>query len=687
MKLKKLLSAVLAAAIAVSAVSVTTLSAAADTTLSGSCGDDAAWFINSDDVLVISGTGKIDSNGWNAYAEGIKGIVIEEGITSTANSLFTSCKNVEEIVFPSSLETLGHCLSSQMTYLTDVWVFSTTLENKFSGNAGLYPQPGSITKWHVYKDSTTEASFRAGLKCTDADFEYITENDSFPEITNREPLVLAAETETSGPAGLNSSWSWDAATKTLTFSGSGAITLKSGFQKFASSVETVDMGNSEIFSICDAAFGTVDPYGTAAALCPNLKHIILPSTLKVIGDYAFNKAPIVEEDLYLPEGLTKIGYMAFNLSKITGNLKLPSTIQYVGQQAFASTQISSVEIPEGVSFGGTVFTSCNNLKEVTVPKGCTYSKNGEGNASRSNKLFMACKGLEKVIIEDGAAIAEGMFTQCTALSDVYIMTKTDLISISGPLKDTANSMFEGTPTFHVYEGSTAETALKAAGYLTDDNVVYLADTTALEKVIADGEAIDTAKYTDESVKVLTDAITAAEAVKENIDAAQADVDAAAQAIKDAIASLELKIITGNVSGEIKVSDANAETEMTVKAVAVDGTETTVTASSMGTYTIENLEAGSYTLTISGGKYAERSYEITVAEGENALDAELNPLGDINGDGQITTADVGMANSHAKGVNALEGYKFVCADVKTDGSITTADVGMINSHAKGVSTLW
>lgn len=63
------------------------------------------------------------------------------------------------------------------------------------------------------------------------------------------------------------------------------------------------------------------------------------------------------------------------------------------------------------------------------------------------------------------------------------------------------------------------------------------------------------------------------------------------------------------------------------------------------------------------------------------------IGDINGDGQITTADVGLANSHAKGVKLLSGEKFNLADVNGDEKVSTADVGMINSHAKGVKKLW
>lgn len=63
------------------------------------------------------------------------------------------------------------------------------------------------------------------------------------------------------------------------------------------------------------------------------------------------------------------------------------------------------------------------------------------------------------------------------------------------------------------------------------------------------------------------------------------------------------------------------------------------------------------------------------------------LGDVNNDGKITTADVGLANAQAKGTSTLTDDQFYRADVNGDGRITTADVGMINSHAKGTKPLW
>lgn len=62
------------------------------------------------------------------------------------------------------------------------------------------------------------------------------------------------------------------------------------------------------------------------------------------------------------------------------------------------------------------------------------------------------------------------------------------------------------------------------------------------------------------------------------------------------------------------------------------------------------------------------------------------LGDVNKDGKISTADVGLANSHAKAIKILAGEDFKAADVNNDGKITTADVGRINSHVKGVRLL-
>ena len=700
MKIKKLLSTVLATAIALTSVSVTSLSAAADTTISGSCGDDATWLITNDGKLVISGSGSVTGTGWYSYRYDIEEVVIQEGITSARYDVLgtNSIPYVRKIILPTTFTNLKG-MSSSFIFLKDIYVYSEELSKEdINYNWGTFPKASSGVKWHVYEGSGAESALRnCNAKYTDADIEYI-EGDK-PADQQYTAASISEQTETGGQSGVSSEWSWNEAEKTLVFSGTGSISINSGYSKYKTSVEKVVIGDGikYIFPGAFSGFSALNSVSFSdsvtiiednAFINTKLTEFIAPANLVEIGDKAFYQVPISK--IELNDKLERIGTSAFDQTLIE-SLEFKSGNVFVGQQAFSKTKIKDLVLCEGMRFGGTVFYGCNDLKEVTVPKGCTYDKNGEGNMMRANKLFSDCTGLEKVIVEDGAALAESMFINCSALKDVYLLSKTSSISILGPKNNSYNAMFEGTndPIFHVYRESTAENALKAAGYVAADNanIIYLADTTALDSAIASAEAIDTTSYTEETVKILTDAIEAAKSILENIDAAQEDVDAAAKAIEDAIAGLAPNVIKGNLNGTILVSDKDTETEMTVTAKAADGTETTVTATSMGTYVFEGLVEGDYTLTVSGGKYVKRTYEIIVAEGENTQDVELNPCGDVNGDGKITTADVGMANSHAKGVNLLEGYKFDCANVKVDEAISTADVGMINSHAKSIKALW
>ena len=113
---------------------------------------------------------------------------------------------------------------------------------------------------------------------------------------------------------------------------------------------------------------------------------------------------------------------------------------------------------------------------------------------------------------------------------------------------------------------------------------------------------------------------------------------------------------------------------------------TTTAGNAGSYTVSNVVNGSYTLRVSKKNHVTRDYPITVS-GNTTQDVKICPLGDVTGEGQVTTVDFGRANSHARGKSTLSGYEFDCADVNHDGSVTTVDAGRINSHARGKSKLW
>ena len=68
--------------------------------------------------------------------------------------------------------------------------------------------------------------------------------------------------------------------------------------------------------------------------------------------------------------------------------------------------------------------------------------------------------------------------------------------------------------------------------------------------------------------------------------------------------------------------------------------------------------------------------------------KVHVIGDINGDGKVTTLDYMKVNADLTGTVTLTEYELKCADViGTDGKVTTADAMRINAHVKGTKHLW
>ena len=203
----------------------------------------------------------------------------------------------------------------------------------------------------------------------------------------------------------------------------------------------------------------------------------------------------------------------------------------------------------------------------------------------------------------------------------------------------------------------------------------------LDAAIAKAGAVDAAAYTAESYAELTKAVDAAKALTDK--ATVAEITAAKDAIESAIKALvpiEVPVL-GAIEGTIKTPGTDAEVTVTV--ATADGETVAEATAANGEYSISDLEDGEYIVTFAADGYAARSYTAAVAGGSVTLEAEIHLYGDVNGDGEITTADVGMANSHAQEVSALEGYDFDVAEVTGDGEVTTADVGVINATAQKI----
>ena len=127
----------------------------------------------------------------------------------------------------------------------------------------------------------------------------------------------------------------------------------------------------------------------------------------------------------------------------------------------------------------------------------------------------------------------------------------------------------------------------------------------------------------------------------------------------------------------------------VVSVKLTGKDNNFTAdvTAIDAYSIGSVPAGEYVLSVSKLNHVTRDYEITVS-GDTEQDVKICPLGDISGDGKVTTKDYAMANAHAQKVTFQTGYALKCGDVlKGDGKITTADAARINAAAQKINPLW
>lgn len=127
--------------------------------------------------------------------------------------------------------------------------------------------------------------------------------------------------------------------------------------------------------------------------CSGLTSVVIPNTVKAIGESAF----------YMCSGLTSVT-MPSTLSTITpesgasvysfvpnaiasftfsgcfqlsGNIVIPEGVTTIADHAFTSTNISSITWPTALTtIGGLAFSSCNNLGTVTIPSSVTTIEGG-----------------------------------------------------------------------------------------------------------------------------------------------------------------------------------------------------------------------------------------------------------------------------------------------------------------------
>ena len=73
--------------------------------------------------------------------------------------------------------------------------------------------------------------------------------------------------------------------------------------------------------------------------------------------------------------LTSIGYWCFNGCTSLEQFEIPSTVKFIGENAFSNTPFEYLTIPDGVNFiGDAAFSGCANLRLIKIPNSVEYMK-------------------------------------------------------------------------------------------------------------------------------------------------------------------------------------------------------------------------------------------------------------------------------------------------------------------------
>ena len=197
------------------------------------------------------------------------------------------------------------------------------------------------------------------------------------------------------------------------------------------SLESVSMPES-VMAICMDAFYN----------CENLKDITFPKKLRAIGDRTFMNCSSIEKAEFSDE-LVLITREAFNSCKKLAKVDFGNNLMDIYASAFENTALTEVVIPDSIhSLCAGVFSDCEKLKKVVIPKTIGDTENGfgwglfegcisletvsipENLTGLPSSVFCYCRSLKSITIPASIeSMGSDVFSGCTSLKDIYFESK------------------------------------------------------------------------------------------------------------------------------------------------------------------------------------------------------------------------------------------------------------------------
>ena len=428
----------------------------------GKCGDNLTWTIDNNEVLTISGTGRIpdyndpSSGGnntapWYGYAYQIKKVVLGSGVQNIGNNAFAGCYGMTDITIPDGVTSIGDSAFDWCSALTEISIPGTVSsigDSAFYGCSALteISIPGTVS-------SIGDSVFSGCSALTE-----ISIPDTVSSIGDSAFSRCSALTEISIPSTVSGIGSY-------AFSGcalreveipQGITSIQTRTFQYCTQLTKITIPDS-VTSVEICAFDN----------CPVLKTVYYGGTEAQwegmhVDNYAGNNSALLDATLYFEMQYQRIaagscgGNLRWSLMedgvlKITGSGAMPdyssdsdapwyrygskikeirvgANVTKIGENAFRSTGVQKVvfcaketgSTDAPLVLGNYCFAYCDALKEIQF---------GNRVIVPGNTVFVSCSGLTGVTVPgtvkldksfNGEGCGYGMFSQCPNLTKATV---------------------------------------------------------------------------------------------------------------------------------------------------------------------------------------------------------------------------------------------------------------------------
>ena len=386
-----------------------------------------------------------------SYCRALEKVVLGDSVTQIGEAAFVGCNSLKSIDLPESLLVIYNHAFSECSALESITFGSQLIlldERAFYRCGNLseikFAEKSSLVQIASYVfaecPKLTQVVLPEGLVSLGIGaFNACTE---LSDVTMPQSLTTVGSGVFNGTKVFNDS---------LTDDGGNIVYADNWIVAVVNSAEITELSWSGVEKpAADATFireGTVGIVGRAFVSCENLTRVVLPPSIKYLGDSCFarNKAlysvtlPGVETISYgvfsdcdilqildLGQSLKSIGAKAFygcdRLDNPTTRDLIPASVTSIGESAFVDTALWNNPAEDGVVYAGNWVVGYNTVdaegKEISIS---TVTLK-DGTIGIADYAFLSCESLKNVLgdITNVRYLGTGAFYNCTGLSAISL---------------------------------------------------------------------------------------------------------------------------------------------------------------------------------------------------------------------------------------------------------------------------